>query len=403
MTFLLLFVLNVVGQERLSAREIGVVVGIMPPGPLNAITDVEGVMVGHKTVASGDSINTGVTAILPHNGNVFQDKVPAAVVMGNAFGKLFGSTQIQELGELESPIVLTCTLCVPRAADAVLTYLLSLPGNEEVRSANPVVGETNDAYLNNIRLRPISEADVLQAIDGARGGPVEQGSVGAGRGTMAFAWKGGIGTSSRKLPEELGGWTVGVLVQSNYGGVLEINGAPVGREIGYYYYNHFFPPETRKDDGEVRTEGYEKDAIEVVLKGTDDQSAGPLNPRSWNHRAGSIMIVVATDAPLSPRNLERLGRRALAGVARTGSSFGNGSGDFVVAFSTVRLSQIEASGTVSNNSVSPLFHAVIEATEEAIYNSMFLATTVRGYEGNVRALPLDRTLEILKRYGVVEP
>ncbi|MEE8571755.1 MAG: P1 family peptidase, partial [Gemmatimonadota bacterium] len=225
----------VAGQERQSARALGIVVGILPTGPLNAITDVEGVRVGHTTVVSGDTINTGVTAILPHAGNVFREKVPAAVVVGNGFGKLAGFTQVRELGEIESPIVLTCTLCVPRAADAVLTYLLGLPGNENVRSANAVVGETNDGTLSNIRLRPIIEDDVISAITGASTGPVEQGSVGAGRGTSAFGWKGGIGTSSRRLPADLGGWTVGVLVQSNYGGVLTFDGAPVGEELGRYY------------------------------------------------------------------------------------------------------------------------------------------------------------------------
>src|SRR5712691_7020452 len=218
-------------SPRPRARDIGLVVGSLPPGPLNAITDVAGVRVGHATVARGDSINTGVTAILPHGGNPFREKVPAAIVVGNGFGKLAGSTQVNELGELESPIVLTCTLCVPRAADAVLTWLLALPGNEDVRSANPVVGETNDGFLNNIRARPITEADVLSAIRGATDGPVVEGAVGAGRGTVAFGWKGGIGTSSRKLPAQWGGWTVGVLVQTNFGGDLRIVGVPVGEEL----------------------------------------------------------------------------------------------------------------------------------------------------------------------------
>jgi D-aminopeptidase len=358
-------------QERQSARDLGIVVGVLQPGPLNTITDVAGVRVGHVTIARGDSINTGVTAILPHEANVFQVKVPAAVVIGNAFGKLAGSTQVQELGELESPVVLTCTLCVPRAADAVLTYLLSLPGNKNVRSANPVVGETNDGYLNHIRLRPISEADVLGAINGAEGGPVEQGSVGAGRGTVAFGWKGGIGTSSRRLPEGLGGWTVGVLVQTNFGGVLSIAGAPVGQELGRYYLQ-----------GSVG-EGGEGKGVDLA--------------------DGSIMIVVATDAPVDHRNLTRLGRRALAGLARTGSSMTNGSGDFVIAFSTVPVAQLAGAGPLPNGRMSPLFEAVIEATEEAIYNSLFLATPVVGYRGAVEALPLGSTLAILKRYGVVTP
>jgi D-aminopeptidase len=355
----------------------GVVTGILPPGPFNSITDVSGVLVGHKTIVSGDSINTGVTAILPHSGNIFQEKVPAAVVVGNAFGKLAGSTQVQELGELESPVILTCTLCVPRAADAVLTYLLNLPDNENVRSANPVVGETNDGTLNNIRLRPVGEADVLEAISSASGGPVDQGSVGAGRGTQAFGWKGGIGTSSRKLPGEIGGWTVGVLVQSNFGGILTIAGAPVGRELGRYYLRQ-------------QVEGTEIESLDA-----------PDNWAGVDEGDGSIMIVVATDAPLDSRNLTRLARRALAGLARTGSSMTNGSGDFVISFSSVPVAELATTGTVSNGNMSPLFHAVIEATEEAIYNSLFTATTVRGHRGTAEALPMERTMEILKRYGVV--
>lgn len=383
-------------QGRRSARELGVIVGVLPPGPHNAITDVAGVLVGHATVMRGDSINTGVTAVLPHGGNLFREKVRAAVVVGNGFGKLVGFTQVQELGELESPIVLTCTLCVPRAADAVLTYLLALPGNEDVRSANAVVGETNDGFLNDIRRRPIGEAHVRDAIAGARGGSVAQGSVGAGRGTVAFGWKGGIGTASRRLPASLGGWTVGVLVQSNYGGVLTIAGAPVGRELGRYY---------------LRERG-----------GEGDGRGGAAD--------GSIMIIVATDAPLSHRNLERLARRALAGLARTGSSMSNGSGDYVIAFSTWRAEEgaghgardagghgapraalrapgpqrlVDTVAVVANDAMSPLFQAVIEATEEAIYNSLFLATTVRGHRGMVQALPLDSTLAVLHRYGVVRP
>src|SRR6266852_1964439 len=286
-----LFIAPLHGQTRPRARDIGITVGSIPTGALNAITDVAGVRVGHTTITRGDSINTGITAILPPGGNPFRDKVPAAIVVGNGFGKLAGSTQVNELGELESPIVLTCTLCVPRAADAVLTWLLGLPGNEDVRSANPVVAETNDGFLNDIRARPISEQDVLTAIRAAQTGPVAEGAVGAGRGTIAFGWKGGIGTASRRVPPKLGGWTVGALVQSNFGGVLTIAGAPVGRELGQYY-----------------------------LKGDLGN--------------GSIMIVVATDAPLDHRQLERLGRRALAGLARTGSSMSNGSGDYVISFSS---------------------------------------------------------------------
>lgn len=360
-------------QVRQSPREMGVVVGVLPTGPLNAITDVAGVRVGQVTITSGDSVNTGVTAILPHGENIFRRKVPAAVVVGNGFGKLVGYTQVRELGELESPVVLTCTLCVPRVADAVLTYLLGLPGNENVRSANVVVGETNDGFLSDIRARPVKEADVLGAINDARLGAVEQGSVGAGRGTRAFGWKGGIGTSSRRIPAEMGGYTVGVLVQSNFGGVLSVRGAPVGQELGRYY---------------LRT-GRRGDAVgdAVAADGTGGD--------------GSIMIVVATDAPLRFRNLERLARRALAGLARTGSSMSNGSGDYVIAFSSVMVSDLPNHDPVGNNGMSPLFQAVIEATEEAIYNSIFLATTVRGHRGTAEALPLDETAEILRKYGVI--
>ena len=355
-------------QPRPRARDLGIVVGSIPTGPLNAITDVAGVRVGHTTIARGDSINSGVTAILPHGGNPFREKVPAAIVVGNGFGKLAGSTQVNELGELESPIVLTCTLCVPRAADAVLTWLLALPGNEDVRSANPVVGETNDGFLNDIRARPITEADVLGAIRGAAEGPVAEGAVGAGRGTVAFGWKGGIGTSSRKLPEKWGGWTVGVLVQTNFGGDLRIDGVPIEIRVGA-------------------------------------QRAAPLPPNG----DGSIMIVVGTDAPLDHLRLARLANRALAGLARTGSSMSNGSGDYVIAFSTRRVSLTaqpsnrltDSVEVVRNDWMSPLFQATIDATEEAIYNSLLRAETVRGYRGVVRALPVDSTLAILKRHGAI--
>src|SRR5438093_5876049 len=361
-----LFIAPLHGQTRPRARDLGITVGSIPTGPLNAITDVAGVRVGHTTIARGDSINTGITAILPHGGNPFREKVPAAVVVGNGFGKLAGSTQVNELGELESPIVLTCTLCVPRAADAVLTWLLALPGNEDVRSANPVVGETNDGFLNNIRARAITEADVLSAIRSASEGPVAEGAVGAGRGTVAFGWKGGIGTSSRKLPTQFGGWTVGVLVQTNFGGDLRIVGVPVGDEL-------------RRGDGG---------------RGTGD---------------GSIIMVVATDAPLDHLRLTRLASRALAGLARTGSSMSNGSGDYVIAFSTVRprptstnLDRLtDTVVTVRNDIMSGLFQATIDATEEAIYNSLLRAETVRGYRGIVRALPVDSTMMILRRHGAI--
>lgn len=352
-------------QTRPRARDIGITVGTIPAGPLNAITDVAGVRVGHTTVTRGDSINTGVTAILAHGGNLFREKVPAAVVVGNGFGKLAGSTQVNELGELESPIILTCTLCVPRAADAVLTWLLALPGNDDVRSANPVVAETNDGFLNDIRARPISEADVLNAIRTAAAGPVAEGAVGAGRGTVAFNWKGGIGTASRKLPAEWGAWTVGVLVQTNFGGDLTIAGVPVGRELT---------------------------GSGVGARGSGD---------------GSIIMVVATDAPLDHLRLTRLANRALTGLARTGSSMSNGSGDYVIAFSTVRPapSQLDRPTAVlevvRNDWMSPLFQATADATEEAIYNSLLRAETVRGYRGVVRALPLDSTITILKRHGAI--
>jgi D-aminopeptidase len=360
-------------QQRQTARQLGVLAGVLPPGPLNAITDVEGVRVGQVTLALRDSINTGVTVVIPREGNPFRDKVPAAVVVGNGFGKLMGFTQVEELGELESPIVLTCTLCVPRAADATLTYLLGLPGNEAVRSINVVVGETNDGTLNDIRARPIAERDVLRAIAQARTGPVEQGSVGAGRGTLAFGFKGGIGTSSRKLSDRLGGWTLGVLVQTNFGGVLQIAGAPVGIELGRYYLRDEVAPDTGRGG-----------------EGERDDSAD-----------GSCMIVVATDAPLDHSSLSRLARRALAGLARTGSSMSNGSGDYVIAFSTVPVSRRVAEPLVSNEALSPLFEAAIEATEEAIYNSLFMATTVRGFRGTGTALPLDSTLAILQRHGAL--
>jgi D-aminopeptidase len=366
---------------RPRARDIGIVVGSIPTGPLDAITDVAGVRVGHTTIARGDSINTGITAVLPHGGNPFREKVPAAIVVGNGFGKLAGSTQVNELGELESPIVLTCTLCVPRAADAVLTWLLALPGNEDVRSANPVVAETNDGYLNDIRARPITEADVLSAIRGAAEGAVAEGAVGAGRGTVAFGWKGGIGTSSRKLAPQSGGWTVGVLVQTNFGGDLRIAGVPVGREL-------------------------------KGLSAIGYRANNPIPDSQYPIAAvgdGSIIMVVATDAPLDHLRLTRLANRALAGLARTGSSMSNGSGDYVIAFSSARPRPpspaldrlLDTVAVVRNDWMSPLFQAAADATEEAIYNSLLRAETVRGYRGVVRALPVDSTITILKRHGAI--
>lgn len=361
-------------QNRPRARELGITVGILPAGALNAITDVQGVLVGHTTLIRGDNVRTGVTAILPHSGNLFQEKVPGAVFVGNGFGKLAGSTQVNELGEIETPILLTSTLSVPRVADFVIDYMISLPGNDKVQSINPLVAETNDGHLNDIRGRHLSRDDVFAAIKGAKSGAVAEGSVGAGTGTVAFGFKGGIGTASRKLPPRLGGFTVGVLVQTNFGGILTINGAPVGRELGQYY-----------------------------LK---DELAGPTSPD------GSIIIVIATDAPLDARNLDRMAARAMMGLAKTGAAGSNGSGDYAIAFSTaadVRIKSVDQSErnvprnlkTLRNDATSPLFLAVIEATEEAIYNSLFRATTTTGRGHTVEALPLDRTVEILRKHGLI--
>jgi D-aminopeptidase len=368
-------------QNRPRVREAGVKVGILSTGPLNAITDVSGVLVGHTTLVRGDNIRTGVTAIIPHGGNLFHEKVPGAVFVGNGFGKLAGSTQVNELGEIETPILLTSTLSVPRVGDYLMDYMLSLPGNEEVQSINPIVAETNDGYLNDIRGRHITRDDVFAAIKSARNGPVSEGSVGAGTGTVAFGFKGGIGTASRKLPTRLGGFTVGVLVQSNFGGVLTINGAPVGQELDRYY--------LRDDLKQARN------------RNSKETDAG-----------GSIIIVIATDAPVDARNLQRMGARAMMGLARTGAAATNGSGDYAITFSTagdVRVrnpAQTERNATRSvktlgNDAMSPLFLAVIEATEEAIYNSLFKATTTTGRGHTVEALPLDRTLEILRKHGLL--
>ena len=352
--------------ERPRAREAGIVIGTIAPGPLNAITDVEGVRIGHTSVIDGDRVHTGVTAIFPHEGDVFRERVPAAIHVGNGYGKLTGVTQVRELGELETPILLTGTLSVWRAADAMVTWLLAQPGMEDVRSLNPVVGETSDAVLSDIRARPIRPEHVANALEGAAGGKVEEGCVGAGTGTVAFGWKGGIGTSSRQMPAESGGYRVGVLVQTNYGGDLTIAGVPVGREL----------------------------ALEDQSRNTGD---------------GSIMIVTATDAPLGPRNLARLASRALLGLARTGSSMANGSGDYVIAFSTAkecrrRMDQkLHEVKDLANPAMSELFQGAAEATEEAICNSLLRATTVKGFQQTVEALPLERTLRILKRAGAIKP
>jgi D-aminopeptidase len=354
---------------RARARDLGVAPGVFAPGAMNAITDVPGVLVGQVTLHAGEHVRTGITAILPHGGNLYRERVPAALHVGNGFGKLLGATQLRELGELETPILLTCTLCVWRAADAMVEQLLSAPDMQQVRSINVVVGETNDGGLNDIRARPVVPADVRAALERATGGPVAEGSVGAGTGTVAFGWKGGIGTSSRALPARYGGFTVGVLVQSNFGGVLQVMGAPVGRELGRYAFQR--PEGSGVDDGD-----------------------------------GSIMIVIATDAPLSDRNLERLAARAMMGLARTGSSASNGSGDYALAFSTAqgvrrawdapRLTTTE----LANEEMPALFQAVVEGVEEAIYNSMFAASSITGNGRTVEALPLDRVREILRRHGI---
>lgn len=366
---------NTTSTTRLRASDLGLKIGILPTGPLNAITDVGGVEVGHTTIISGDNIRTGVTAVLPHSGNLYRDKVPGAIFVGNGFGKLTGATQVDEIGEIETPILLTNTASVPRVADAVTSYILTLPGNEDVLSVNPVVGETNDGYLNDIRGRHITPDDVFAAIKKAKAGPVDEGNIGAGTGTVAFGWKGGIGTSSRKLPQNLGGYTVGVLVQTNFGGVLTIAGAPVGEELGRYYLH------------DELQEGGGKDKAD-----------------------GSCMIIIATDAPVDARNLKRLAARAWLGMARTGSAASNGSGDYAIAFSTapqLRIRTVEKPPTrhvelLANDAMSPLFLAVIEATEEAIYNSMFRATTMRGNGHTVEALPIDKTIEILKEHRSIK-
>jgi D-aminopeptidase len=353
-------------DHRPRAREAGLSFGILPTGPLNAITDVAGVRVGQVTINEGSSIHTGVTAILPHGGNLYQDKVPAGFAVGNAYGKFMGSTQIRELGEIETPIVLTNTLNVPEAAAGAIEWTLKQPGNEEVRSVNAIVGETNDGYLSDIRARRVRPADAVTAIESAREGPVQEGAVGAGTGTVAFGWKGGIGTSSRKLPPNLGGWTVGVLVQTNYGGVLQVAGVPVGQALGKYFL---------KDE---------------LSKGSAD---------------GSCIVVIATDAPLSDRNLERLAHRGLLGIARTGSPMTNGSGEYAVAFSTnldvrrtpERRARPSAIVGIPNDRISPLFEAAVEAAEEAAINSMFAATPVDGNGHHIDSLPVDEVVKLYKR------
>lgn len=365
---LLLACVPACAQQRKNLRDYGVAVGVLQPGKWNAITDVPDVQVGQKTLVEGNDVRTGVTAILPYRGNIFQDKVPAAVYVGNGFGKLTGTTQIAELGNIETPIVLTNTLSVPTAADALIDYTFSFPANADVMSVNPVVGETNDGWLNDIRGRHVTKQDVLDAIQSAKSGPVAQGNVGAGTGTVAFGFKGGIGTSSRKLPASLGGYTVGVLVQTNFGGVLDIDGVPVGKLLHRYY----------------------------------------LSDKLDDSPDGSCMIVVATDAPLGSRNLERLAKRAILGLGKTGGIESDGSGDYAIAFSTseaVRVPHeskqtLRQMAVLRNDAMSPLFMAAIEATEEAILNSLFHAEAMTGRDHHqVPALPVDEVLQIMQRRG----
>ncbi len=365
---------HAIADERPRARDIGLEVGIFPTGALNAITDVDGVLIGHSTIIEGDDIRTGVTAIIPGPGNLYTHPMPAWIHVGNGYGKLIGETQVREFGEIETPILLTCTLCVWSAADALKEWVYEQPGMGE-HTVNPVVGETNDARVNNMWANPVQREHVFEALANASDGPVEEGSVGAGTGTQAFGWKGGIGTSSRVLPDSLGGYTIGVLVQTNYGGVLTINGAPVGRELGNYAY---------------------RNELEAA---NDDE-----HPED-----GSIMMVVATDAPLNARSLDRLAMRAMLGLARTGSYASNGSGDYVIAFSThpdVRRPResdmpVEAPSLV-NAAMSPLFAATAEATEEAIYNAILKATTVTSERGTLEAISIDDVREVLDRYNAVK-
>ena len=369
-----LYGITTAADQRPRARDIGLVVGTFPTGPENAITDVAGVKVGHTTVVEGDDIRTGVTAIIPGPGNLFTHPMPAWIHVGNGYGKLIGATQVRELGELETPILLTCTICVWSAANALKEWVYLQPDIGD-QTVNPIVGETNDFGLSNGRADPVQQEHVFAALDGASGGPVEEGSVGAGTGTQAFGWKGGIGTSSRILPESLGGFTVGVLVQTNFGGTLTINGAPVGRELGQYSYRR-------------QLEGL----------GNDD-----------HQEDGSIMMVVATDAPLDARNISRLSKRAIMGLARTGSFASNGSGDYVIAFSTdpgvrrPRESDVPiVSKSLVNASMSPLFAATAEATEEAIYNAIFKATTVTSSRGTLEAIPIEDLKRILEKHKVLD-
>ncbi len=365
-SFCILTTLSCAAQERGRIRDYGIAPGIFKTGENNAITDVPGVKVGHVTIIEGDNVRTGVTAIVPHDGNIFRKKCPAAVYVGNGFGKLAGTTQIMELGNIETPIVLTNTLSVAQGLEGLITYTINQPGNENVRSVNAVVGETNDGGLNDIRGRHVTADHVLQAINNAKSGPVEEGCVGAGTGTICFSWKGGIGTSSRVLPESLGGYTVGVLIQSNYGGILEIEGVPVGQRLGAYSF---------------------KNNVEDPLYNPD----------------GSCMMVIFTDAPLDARNLERMAKRVMMGMAKTGGIASNGSGDYVIAVSVNQDNLIDENTSkyypvlLHNDDMSPLFEAAIECTAEALWNSLFKATDMTGKGGKtVKALPIDEVVKLMK-------
>lgn len=365
----LFFLIPVLMLSQNRLRDHGVQIGVLQPGQFNAITDVPGVKVGHSTLIEDENIRTGVTSILPHSGNIFQEKVPAAIFVGNGFGKLAGYTQVKELGNLETPIILTNTLSVPTAANALIGYTLNQPENQNVRSVNAVVGETNDGYLNDIRGRHVTEDDVLQAIENATSGPVTEGNIGAGTGTICFGFKGGIGTSSRVLPKKSGGYTVGVLLQTNFGGVLQIAGVEVGKKLGHYSNSFKYSPD------------------------------------------GSCMMVVLTDAPLDARNLERLAKRAMLGLSRTGGIASNGSGDYVIAVSTAEACRvpyqsdnpIQSHPTLRNGAMTPLFLATIEATEEAILNSLFAGETMIGRDGHkIEALPKEKVLEMLEEAGKMD-
>jgi D-aminopeptidase len=380
----MLFLIAFLFEARLDAqashgvriRDLGLDVGIFKPGKNNAITDVKGVKVGHTTLIEGNDVRTGVTAILPHAGNIFKEKLPAAIYVANGFGKLIGSTQVEELGQIETPIILTNTLSVWVASETLVKYMLELPGNESVQSVNPIVAETNDGYLNDIRGMHVKPVHVLNALNAATGGRVDEGCVGAGTGTTCFGWKGGIGTASRVLPPALGGYTLGVLVQTNYGGILSIDGVPVGKELGQYYF---------KDDVKYPEAGNGYDA----------------------QRDGSCVVVLATDAPLSAIHLKRLAKRSELGIGRTGSFVSNGSGDYVITFSTSTDVRINADSIglrshriLSEDMLSPLFQAAVEATEEAIYNSLLKATSMTGTRDHkIEALPLDKLTQVLRKYG----